>query len=169
MEKWIFSQLDSSFQKDSFDCGKPQLNEYLQKYARQNMAKEYSKTFVATREGSKEIAGYYCCSASSIERTFIPSSLSKALPQYPAPAMLIGQLAVDKKMQGQGLGKILLTNALHRAVRSREEMGIFAVYVDALDTEAKEFYLRYGFIPFQDKEFSLLLPMKTILKLPSLR
>lgn len=165
MEKWIFNVLDKSFQKDSFDCGKPQFNQFLQQYARQNMSKEYTRTFVATREGSKEIAGYYCCGASSIERASIPSSLSKALPQYPAPAMLIGKLAVDKKMQGQGLGKIMLMNALYRAVRIREEMAIFAVRVDALDTEAKKFYLKYGFSPFQDKELSLLLPMKTILKL----
>lgn len=165
MTKWIFNRLNSNFDKDSFDCGNRQLNEYLNKYASQNMTKGYSKTFVATRPGSNEIAGYYCCSASVIKFESIPPSLSKRLPKYPAPAMLVGQLAVDLKMQGQGLGKALLINAFDRVVRVNEEMAIFAVKVDALDTEAKEFYLKHGFIPFQDKELSLLLPMKTILKL----
>lgn len=53
-------------------------------------------------------------------------------------------------------------HALSRAVRLSEEMGIFAVKVDALDRESKDFYLKYGFVPFQDLEFSLLLPITTI-------
>lgn len=161
--RWIFSPLDKSFNKSSFDCGKPQLNDYLKKYAFQNQKKRYSITFVATVENSKEIAGYYCTSASSIEFANIPDSLNQKLPKYPAPVMLIGQLAVDKKMQGKGLGKVLLMHALSRGVRISSEMGIFAVRVDAMDEEAKDFYLKYGFIPLKDAESSLILPIKTII------
>ena len=132
--------------------------------AGQDTKKGYSKTFVATSGvGSKEILGYYCASASSIEFQNIPQNLSKKLPKYPAPSMLIGRLAVDKGMQGKKLGETLLMHALNKAVRVTSEMAIFAVRVDALDEEAKKFYLRYGFIPFKDKEFSLLLPIKTII------
>ena len=76
--------------------------------------------------------------------------------------MLIRQLAVDRKMQGKGLGKVLLMHALSRAVRISSEIGIFAVRVDAMDNDAKNFYLKYGFIQLQDAEFSLILPLKTI-------
>ena len=160
---WIFSPLDKSFDKSAFDCGKPQLNNYLKKYAWQNQQKRYSITFIATVENSKEIAGYYCTSASSIEFANLPDTLNKKLPKYPAPVMLIGQLAVDKKMQGKGLGKVLLMHALSRAVRISSEMGIFAVRVDAMDREAKDFYLKYGFIPLKDAKFSLIIPIKTII------
>ncbi len=68
-------------------------------------------------------------------------------------------MAVDKRMQGEGLGAILLMHALSMAVRVSSEIAIFAVRVDALDEEAKRFYLHYGFAPLQDKELSLLLPM----------
>lgn len=78
--------------------------------------------------------------------------------------MLIGRLAVDIRMQGKGLGATLLMHALSRAVSVSSEMGIFAVRVDALDLEAKEFYQHYGFVPCQDEELSLLLPMATIVK-----
>ncbi|MGK7896124.1 MAG: GNAT family N-acetyltransferase, partial [Xenococcus sp. (in: cyanobacteria)] len=127
--RWIFSPIDKSFDKSAFDCGKPQLNEYLKKYAWQNQKQRYSITFVATVENSKEIAGYYCASASSIEFANIPDELNKKLPKYPAPVMLIGQLAIDKKMQGKGLGKLLLMHALSSAVRISSEIGIFAVRV----------------------------------------
>ena len=62
-------------------------------------------------------------------------------------------------------------HALSRAVRISSEIGIFAVrvlkdtashHIDAMDLEAKNFYLKYGFIPLQDTEFSLILPLKTI-------
>lgn len=161
--KWVFNPLDKSFDRSTFDSGKSQLDEYLRKYAWQNQQKRYSMTFVATVEDSKEIAGYYCTSASSIEFTNIPDSLKKKLPKYPAPVMLIGQLAVDRKMQDQGLGKVLLMHALSKAVSISGEMGIFAVLVDAIDESAKDFYLKYGFIPLQDAESSLILPIKTII------
>lgn len=164
--KFHISLLDTSFHdRESFDCGKSQLNDYLKKIASQDAKKDYSKTFVATTEvESKNILGYYSTSASIIEFENIPQNLSKRLPKYPAPCMLIGRLAVDKQMQGKKLGETLLMHALNKAVRVTSEMAIFAVRVDALDEEAKKFYLRYGFIPFKDKELSLLLPMKTIIK-----
>ncbi|MEM8719252.1 MAG: GNAT family N-acetyltransferase [Cyanobacteria bacterium P01_G01_bin.39] len=161
--KWVINLLDKSFNRSTFDSRNLQLDNYLKKYAWQNQQKRYSMTFVATVEDSKEIAGYYCTSASSIEFTNIPDSLKKKLPKYPAPVMLIGQLAVDRKMQGQGLGKVLLMHGLSKAVRISGEMGLFAVIVDAIDESAKEFYLKYGFIALQDAESSLILPIKTII------
>ncbi|MEM6612875.1 MAG: GNAT family N-acetyltransferase, partial [Cyanobacteria bacterium P01_C01_bin.72] len=154
---------DKSFDRAAFDCGKPQLNNYLTKYALQNQKKHYSVTFVATDGNSKKIAGYYCTSASTVEFSTIPNSLNRKSPLYPAPVMLIGQLAVDRRMQGERLGKIMLMHALSRSVRISSEMGIYAVRVDARDLEAKNFYLRYGFAPLQDAESSLILPIKTIL------
>jgi GNAT superfamily N-acetyltransferase len=161
--KWIISPLDSSFDKSHFDCDNPQLNDFLRKYASQNLKKGYSLTFVATEPESKVIVGYYSASASSIEFANLPDFLKKGLPKYPAPVMLIGQLAVDKTLQGKGLGNILLMHALSRAVRVSSEMAIFAIRVDAIDEKSKAFYLKYGFVPLLDISFSLLLPMKTII------
>lgn len=161
--QWNFQVLDRSFERTNFDCGNSRLNDYLKKYAIQNQKARYSITYVATIEGSKEIVGYYCTSASVIEFANIPEKQKKKLPRYPAPVMLIGQLAVAKDMQGKGLGKILLMHALSRAVKIGEEMGIYAVRVDAIDEKAKSFYLKYGFVPLKDNDYSLILPLKTII------
>jgi predicted N-acetyltransferase YhbS len=161
--KWVINPLDGSFDKSNFDCGNPQLNEFLKKYATQNIKKKYSLTFVATAPESKVVVGYYSVSASSIEFANLPETIKKGLPKYPAPVMLIGQLAVDLTLQGQGLGNILLIHALSRAVRVSSEIAIFAVRVDAIDERSKAFYLKYGFIPLQDVPFSLFLPMQTII------
>ncbi|MBD2086889.1 GNAT family N-acetyltransferase [Trichocoleus sp. ST-U3] len=163
--EWIFHPLDSSVRKDAFDCGVPKLNDYLKQYAGQNDRKGIAKTFVAIlKEDGNEVVGYYTISMSSITFDSLPEQLRKRLPRYPVPAMLIGQLAVDTSMQGRGLGKRLLMDALSKGVRLADEVGIFAVRVDALDDESKQFYLKYGFVPLIDYEFSLFLPMATILK-----
>lgn len=160
--KWQISLLDSRFERADFDCGQPSLDEYLKKYATQNMKKGYAMTFVATQGENRKVVGYYSASASAIEFVNLPENLKKGLPRYPAPAMLIGQLAVARSVQGQGLGEVLLMHALSRALRISTEMAIYAVRVDASDEPARQFYLKYGFVPLQDAPLSLLLPLRTI-------
>lgn len=136
--RWIFFPIDANVSRDNFDCGIPELNEYLKKYARQNHRKGVAKTFVAIPEvGNREVAGYYSVSMAEIKRESLPDNYSRGLPRYPVPAMRVGKLAVDKSMQGRGLGKTLLMECLQRAVRLSSEVGIFAVIVDALNEQAK--------------------------------
>ena len=163
--RWNFLSIDKTPQEADFNCGYPLLNEYLKKYARQNHNKGVAKTFVAiSASGGLKIDGYYTVSSSVIEYESLPDSLKRGMPCYPIPAVLIGKLAVDNPAKGQGLGTELLVDALYRAVRASQEIGIFAVRVDAIDLKAKEFYLQHEFIPFQNKELSLFLPMETILR-----
>jgi GNAT superfamily N-acetyltransferase len=160
----IFYPIDGSVRKEDFDCGITELNDYLKKYARQNHERGIAKTFVALlNTGDKTIVGYYSTSMAEIRRESFPENYRRRLPRYPIPAMRIGKLAVDKSVQGKGLGKELLMQAFGSVVRLSSEVGIFAVTVDAFDEQAKQFYLKYGFIPLEDNERSLFLPMKTIL------
>lgn len=162
-KRWNFVAIDKKHQREHFDCGYPVLNTYLQKYARQNHKKGIAKTFVALPEDKPlKIEGFYTVSASIIEYQSLPESYQKGMPNYLIPAILIGKLAVDISVKGQGLGGELLVDALLRAVKASQEIGLFAVRVDAIDLKAKEFYLRYEFIPFQDRSFSLFLPIATI-------
>lgn len=163
--RWDFQPIDKKHHRSSFDCGYPILNDYLKKYARQNHLKGIAKTFVAiSASGGLKVDGYYTASASIIEYESLPASHGRSLPAYPIPAMLIGKLAVDNLAKGQGLGSELLVNALYRAVRTAQEIAIYAVRVDAIDLRAKEFYLKHEFIPFQDNQLSLFLPMETLIK-----
>lgn len=163
--RWNFVPINKKYQREHFDCGYPLLNNYLKKYARQNHQKGIAKTFVAISESQElRIDGYYTLSASVIEFASLPESNQKGMPTYPVPAILIGKLAVDNSVKGQGLGAELLVDALLRTVKAAQEIGIFAVRVDAIDSTAKAFYLKYEFIPFQDQPLSLFLPITTIIK-----
>ncbi|MFW5666998.1 MAG: hypothetical protein ACOC2Z_15915 [Coleofasciculus sp.] len=97
---WIFKPIDNSVNRDNFDCGVPELNDYLKKYAKQNHQKGIAKTFVAIpEEGEPNVAGYYSVSMSEIQGESMPKSYGKGLPRYPVPAMRMGKLAVDSSMQ----------------------------------------------------------------------
>ena len=97
-----------------------------------------------------------------IEFTSLPKPSKDTLPRYPIPAARIGRLAINIHFQGQGWGELLLMNALTRCSKVSEEIALFAVIVDAKDKRAKEYYIKYGFIPLEDNELSLFLPIATI-------
>jgi GNAT superfamily N-acetyltransferase len=165
MTSWIFCPIDSRFDRESFDCGKEALNTYLKRFARQNHERGISRTFVAIRDPEDtKVAGFYSVCTAQVNFQSFPTQ-EKRLPRYPIPALRITQLAVDRTAQGERLGVALLMQALNAAVRVSEDVGIYAVIVDALDEEAKQFYLKYEFIPFLDAPRSLYLPIKKILEM----
>jgi predicted GNAT family N-acyltransferase len=164
-KKWNFVPIHKKYQRDHFDCGYPALDDYIKKYAKQNHEKGIAKTFVAIEDStSLKVDGFYTLSASTIEFESLPDISRKGLPAYPIPAILIGKLAVDSAAKGQGLGTELLVDALLRAVKASQDVAVFAVRVDAIDSTARDFYLKYEFIPFQDQPLSLFLPIKTIVR-----
>ena len=143
----------------SFDCGEPSLNEYLQRFARQNAELFLGRTYVLVVPGQARIEGYYTISGGSIARGELPE---KRLPRYPVPVVLMGRLAVDRQAQGRGFGELLLLDALKRAAQLAQHLGIYAVVVDALNERARNFYRRYGFAETVDDPMRLYLPIKKV-------
>ena len=162
---WVIELLAASHDRSSFSCGKPSLDTYLQRFARQNDRLGIGRTFVAVAPGDTRVVGYYTVSNGSVTFETIPEEVRKKLPRYPIPVLHLGRLAVDKSVQGKGLGETLLMDALHRAASLSEDVGLYAVEVHALDHEARRFYERYGFSRLVDDELHLYLPMKLVRKL----
>ena len=164
---WSFLPLSRDFDKQSFDCGKPALNQYLKISANQHQKSNISRTTVASpTPSSKVIAGYYTLNASKIGIASLPESSKKRLPQnLDIPSIKIGQLAVDKHYTGQRLGEELLMHALHRCYTTSTQLAVHSVVVDAYDDDARRFWLRYQFIPFADQSKWLFLPIKAVKQL----
>lgn len=158
---YIIVPLSSAHDRAAFDCGEASLNEFLKRYARQNDEKGLGRTFVAVLSGNAHVYGYYTLSSGAVKSETLPEKL----PRYPTPVALLGRLAVDESTKGQGLGKILLLDALRRRLLLADQLGIFAVEVHALNPQAKSFYLKYGFTPLLDDEMHLYLTLKDIRKL----
>lgn len=160
--KWVIEALEESHERGEFCCGVEQLDSYLHRYAGQHARKDVGRTFVAVSAGANRVMGYYTVSASSFAFKNLPDKLARKLPRYPLPAALIGKLAVDQSAQRQGLGEILLFDALRRVVGISEQMAMFAVEVHAIDDRAKSFYAQYGFQRFNDDEWHQFIPLETI-------
>ncbi|MFQ5794421.1 MAG: GNAT family N-acetyltransferase [Candidatus Bipolaricaulia bacterium] len=149
--------------RSNFSCGIESLDRYLHKQASQDRKRRIAAPFVLVKEGQPDVLGYYTLSAFSIYLEDLPVDLAQRLPHYPdVPATLLGRLAVDQKWQGKGLGEFLLMDALSRSLNQANKIASFALVVDAVNENARNFYLYFGFQPFLDRPDRLFLPMKTI-------
>ncbi len=158
----IIGSLTRSNDRESFDCGIPELNEYVRRQAAQDVRRGVSRVYVARERGAQKVLGYYTLSAASFRKKSLPEKQAKRLPHYPIPAALLGRLAVDHTCQRQGLGKYLLFDALHRVLQATETLAAYAMIVDAKDDDALRFYERYGFIRFSDMPSRLFIPIETL-------
>ncbi len=155
---FIIEPLGKTHSRDGFDCGELSLDIFLKQYARQSAEKGLGKTFVAVLPRSSEVLGYYTVASGSVAFETVP----ERLPRYPIPTVHLGRLAVDRTMQGRGLGALLLVDALKRSAAIADKLGIYAVELYALSEIAKRFYLKYGFLELVDDGKHLYLPIKTI-------
>jgi len=165
VSEWVIEPLGRQHDRSGFDCGQDSLNDYLLRYASQHMKKGVSRSYVALPVGGGTVLAYYTLSTASIVFSALPTSESRKLPPHPIPAVHIGRLAVDQASQGDGLGSAMLIDALARSLRVADEVGVYAVTVEALNDAVRTFYLRHGFASLDDHPRHLYIPLKAVRKL----
>jgi GNAT superfamily N-acetyltransferase len=160
---WREEALTRSHDRAGFDCGVSALNEYLQRYARQNHETGGAKTFVAVSTNAPtHILGYYTISPGAIAFTKVPAAATKKLGRYEVPVFRLGRLAVSLTVQGRGLGGDLLLAAGERALAVAQQVGGVALAIDAKDAQAAAWYERFGALRLLDDPLKLVLPLDTI-------
>lgn len=132
------------------------LVEYLTRYALRHAEKDLlARTYVALDAGvgTPRLAGYFSLATVSVERASVARlpELDR-LPRFPIPGILLARLAVDARVQGQGLGRHLFEEALGLTLQlARAGPVVFRLFVtDALDAEAARFYAHFGLAPLGD-------------------
>lgn len=149
--------LGAQHQLESFDCGKPALNEWLVRHARQAQGSGSAKTFVVADDD--RVAGYFSLTVGQVDSLDAPERIRKGMGQYPVPVVILARLAVSKRDQGQGIGAALLQDAIRRTLVIAEQAGIRAMLTHPIDEDATRFYTRFGFIasPLRTQQLLLLL------------
>ena len=152
-------RLDSkSHNCTEFDCGTPELNDYLVRRATQDRRRNVAQIYVLVdTDEPKKVVGYYTLSAAQVDAKQVSGQERRRLPRYPIPCFRMGRFAIRQDLQGQGIGKRLLGCAVDRCLHARREVAAYALIVDAKDTNAKSFYEYFGFIAFTDRPLSLYL------------
>ena len=142
-----FRLLQANDDRSQFCCGNIELDRFFQRYAGQNQFRHHiGSSYVLCL--NQQIAGFVTVSAGEICADKLNNELKKRLPDYPLPVLRIARLAIDKKFQGLGLGKKLLSLSLKLAVTMKANYGCTGVVVDA-KTESVEFYKKLGFMALQ--------------------
>ena len=138
--------------RNLFDCGRDSINGWFHRHAWMNQANNMTRVSVITDSTARRIIGYVTLSASQIERAFLPKSQQRNRPD-PVPALLLGQLAVDKNYQGQGHAADLMSYALRAALHISDIVGIMGVITHPLDDGVRSFYRKWGFqdLPFDPR------------------
>jgi len=160
---WHEEPISRRHNREAFDCGDAALNDFLRRHARQTHERGGAKTFLAVRDDNTSLVhGFYSISPASVEFSRAPDVVKRGLARYDVPVFRLGRLAVDKSMQGKGLGGQLLLSAGRRCLRASQEVGGVALLIDARNEGIARWYAGYAALPLLDAPLSLLLPLTTI-------
>ena len=163
MTTWHEKSISRNHNRESFDCGEEVLNEFLRRYARKNHELGSAKTFLAIDDNdNKTILGFYSLSPASLTYARTPEVIRRGLARYDVPAFRLARLAVDRRVQGQGLGGQLLLAAGRRCLYAAAEVGGVALLIDAKNNRVAEWYADHGAVPLADAPLTLMLPLATI-------
>jgi predicted GNAT family N-acyltransferase len=155
MNKIAFTPLHDEHDIEAFQSGVEPLDNWLRRIAKQHIAKGVSRTYVAVEiDHPAKVLGYYSLTAGEAVSDAWPEEMIKKMPRK-LPIVLIGRLACDHRARGQGLGGLLLFDAIQRIVRVSVEIGVALIVVDAKDNQAAAFYEHFGFVPFPDQPMRL--------------
>lgn len=147
----------------AFHCGNPFIDNWFQRMAGQQTLRDLTAVHLLLAQKSDRIVGFYSLSNSTVIASELPPISGRKLPPRMAiGAHLIGHLGVDQHYQGQGLGKVLVRDALLRAETLSHEAGSLGVIVHALEPALVPWYQRLGFQQFPAHPLHLLLTMRAI-------
>ena len=140
-------RIEASDHAQGFDCGNPQLNEFLRSQAKQLQRRMFGVTYVAVslHHSPHKVIGYFTLANTSIPRDGLPESLLKKIPRYQGlPAFLLARLAVDKEYHGKKIGEFLLSRCLEYCIAISKCSGGRFLIADAKDS-AVTWYERFNF------------------------
>ena len=119
------SALEARHQLEHFDCGKPALNAWLFRHARQAQGSGSAKTFVVADDN--RVVGYFSLTVGQVDTLEAPERIRKGMGQYPIPVVILARLAVSLQDQGRGIGVGMLQDAIRRTLLIAEQAGIRAM------------------------------------------
>ena len=144
--------------RTAFSCGVAALDDWFRLRAGQDEKRNVGRIFVAI-DDQRGIVGFYSLSSFTFTIADLPPEYVKRLPRYDViPAALIGRLARDERVRGEGVGGLLLADAVRRVIGASRSLAVFAIVVEAMDEKAAAFYRDFGFAPFPNRPLRLFMP-----------
>jgi len=159
---FVIEKLGATHDAGDFDGGVESMTTWIKRYALASKQSDITQTYVLHRLDDQRIIGYYALSAGDVNREAAPERIAKGMPNYPIGVVVLTRLAVDTRFQGRGLAATLLQDAFARVERAADIVGVRALFVHAINDQAREFYLHQGFLPSPIEPLHLVLPVKDL-------
>ena len=142
--------LTPNYSIESFDCGDPDLNDFLLNDAKLFFEKRIANTYVFEDNG--QVIAYFSLLNDKVSRFDTTGSSWKRLKKlFPRskhfssyPAIKIGRFAVSTQYKGQGLGRFLMKKIKDRLMENSKSSAFRFLTVDAY-LSAVPFYEKNGF------------------------
>lgn len=135
----------SYHQQKKFDCGNRIINKFVHSSLKKQVSQNFSQAYVLldTHENDR-FSAFYTLTSFKLQADELEKLSKGSLPKD-IPCVRLVMLGVDSSLQGQGIGKKMMSDALHRVHRASKEIGIYGLYLDAAPN-ATDFYLSLGFM-----------------------
>lgn len=159
---WHEEPISRKHDRTAFDCADAALNEFLQRYARQNHDLGGAKTILAVDDAdNKTILGFYSLAPGALAYADTPDTVRGGLAQHDVPGFRLARIATHVRWHGQGLGGQLLAAAARRCLRAAAEAGGVVLIIDAKNDRAAQWYAGYGAIALSLNPLTLVMPLAT--------
>jgi ribosomal protein S18 acetylase RimI-like enzyme len=153
----------------AFSCGIEQVDNYFKKTANKLAKADNVRLYVMVGPDG-QVIGFYSLNAHAVDYHNLPAKYARTRPSHGSiPAAYISMIARDRRYAGQGVGSLLLADALKRIARAADQVGIAVVILDVLDcgnpervARRKAHYEGFGFLPLPSQLLRLFLPVATI-------
>ena len=149
-------RLQRAHPRKAFRSGVAEVDDWLVRNALQNQEKHLSATRVLL-DGAGTIAGYYTLATGQVDFGDLPAEEAKKLPRRLLPVAVLAWLGVSETHQKQGLGRLLLAQALRDCFEAGHTFSFVAVILDCINDAAKKFYQRFDFAELPGHPFRLFL------------
>lgn len=157
----------SHHDRADFDCGVVRLNNYLKLSARKQQQDDMTRVYVAVEEGSRRVLGYHAINLGRMNVEELQRRPRGAPKHGELPVLFLGQVAVDKALQGSGLGGILMHHVIEKACTVSDLAGCHAILLDVISdggdeefARRKAWYDSFGFTAFSSNPARMFLLMK---------
>lgn len=158
------TQLESKDSIRRFKCGETEIDSWASSKAAKWTEQNRTKVFIGHHENDKKALGFYSLSFSTEDQNKLTNQQER--DRYPNgfPILYIGYLAVDRSLHSNGIGTILLLDALKRSHWVSKHVAFYGVGLRSLNEKTTKLYTKFGFgiAPNEESNPLMVLPIWTL-------
>ena len=152
-----------------FNCGVLRLNNFLNLSAKKQQKDDMTRVYVVVEADEATILGYHAINVGTMDVTGMVKRPRGTPHHGEIPVLFLGQVAVDQRAQGLGIGGLLMHHVFEKACVIADEAGCYAVLLDVMSdgdvyafARRKGWYQEFGFESFASNEARMFVTIKQV-------